>query len=41
MGKIWEEMRRRSPREEQIEGIAGRNLMEAFQRVINCSELID
>ena len=41
MGKIWEEMRRRGHREEQIEGIAGRNLMEVFQRVINCSELID
>lgn len=39
MGRIFEEMRRRGYSETDIERVAGRNLMEVFERVIKCSEL--
>ena len=41
MGAVLEEMRRRGYSEEAVERIAGRNLMEVFQRVIKTSELAD
>ena len=39
IGAVFTEMRRRGYSEEEIDKVSGRNLMDVFQRVINCSEL--
>ncbi|MBO4634660.1 MAG: dipeptidase [Bacteroidales bacterium] len=36
---VWEEMKRRGYTEKEVELISGQNLLNVFQRVINCSEL--
>lgn len=41
MPVLWEEMRRRGYAENEIEQVAGGNLMAVFDRVVKCSELID
>lgn len=38
MGALWDELRRRGYSETDIERISGLNLMDVFQRVIDCSE---
>lgn len=38
IGALFDELRRRGYDNEALERISGRNLMEVFQRVINCSE---
>ncbi len=39
MGAVFTEMRARGYSQEEIDKIGGQNLMDVFQRVINCSEL--
>ena len=39
IGAVAVEMRRRGYSEEDIEKVSGKNLMDVFQRIINCSEL--
>lgn len=38
MGAVFTEMHERGYSQEEIEKVGGRNLMDVFQRVINCSE---
>ncbi len=38
IGALWDELRRRGYSETDISKIGGQNLMDVFQRVINCSE---
>ena len=39
MGAVFTEMHARGYSQEEIEKVGGKNLMDVFQRVINCSEL--
>ena len=39
MGAVFTEMRSRGYSQEEIDKVGGQNLMDVFQRVINCSEL--
>ena len=39
IGAVAVEMRRRGYSEDDIEKVSGKNLMDVFQRIINCSEL--
>ena len=39
MGAVFTEMHARGYSQEEIEKVGGRNLMDVYQRVINCSEL--
>ena len=41
IGRVFEEMRRRGYAEDDIEKVAGKNLLSVMERIIDCSEQID